>query len=260
MSKVIAITGAGLGLGRALARRFAADGDTVVLLGRTLSKVEAVATELGANAMAVQCDVCSPDSVKAAFATIAARHSKIDVLINNAAIYGPCKIADASDEHIVGTISTNLIGAMLCARSAIPMMSAAGHIINVSSESVDMPFSYLIAYQASKAGLESFSLNLQREVEPLGIRVTIVRAGQMYEEGRTFDIDPELAMAFIQANIASGVPIPNRPSTRYDSTASVVRAVIDLPADVLVQSISVQGWASGERQGSALQRLAPAEA
>ncbi|HEY8385287.1 MAG TPA: SDR family NAD(P)-dependent oxidoreductase, partial [Porticoccaceae bacterium] len=74
MSKVIVITGAGVGLGRALARRFAADGDTVVLLGRTLSKVEAVAAEIGDRAMAVGCDVASPDSVRAAFAEIAKRH------------------------------------------------------------------------------------------------------------------------------------------------------------------------------------------
>src|SRR5690606_31353654 len=74
MSKTIVITGAGVGLGRALARRFAQEGDNVVLLGRTLAKVEAAATEIGDRAMAVQCDVSDPDSVRAAFATIARRH------------------------------------------------------------------------------------------------------------------------------------------------------------------------------------------
>ena len=69
MSKVIVITGAGVGLGRALARRFAADGETVVLLGRTAAKVEAAAQEIGERAMAVACDVASPDSVRAAFAS-----------------------------------------------------------------------------------------------------------------------------------------------------------------------------------------------
>src|SRR3546814_10755116 len=95
MSKVIVITGAGIGLGRALARRFAKEGDTLVLLGRTLSKVKAVADELGAPAMAVECDVSSPESVKKAFVEIAARHPKIDVLINNAAVYEPFR----SEEH-----------------------------------------------------------------------------------------------------------------------------------------------------------------
>src|SRR3546814_15300891 len=107
MSKVIVITGAGIGLGRALARRFAKEGDTLVLLGRTLSKVKAVADELGAPAMAVECDVSSPESVKKAFVEIAARHPKIDVLINNAAVYEPFLIAEASDAKIRGMFTTN---------------------------------------------------------------------------------------------------------------------------------------------------------
>ena len=57
MSKVIVITGAGAGLGRALAHRFAADGESVVLLGRTLSKVQEVAAQIGGSAMAIECDV-----------------------------------------------------------------------------------------------------------------------------------------------------------------------------------------------------------
>ena len=67
MAKTIVITGAGDGLGRALARRFAKDGETVILLGRTLSKVQAVADEIGAPHLALECDVAQPDSVRAAF-------------------------------------------------------------------------------------------------------------------------------------------------------------------------------------------------
>lgn len=73
MGKTIVITGAGIGLGRALARRFVRDGETVVLLGRTFSKVKDLADELGDAALAVECDVGSADSVRAAFATIAAK-------------------------------------------------------------------------------------------------------------------------------------------------------------------------------------------
>ena len=80
MGKVIVITGAGSGLGRALARKFAADGDKVMLLGRTLTKLEKVAEDLGEEAMAIACDIGKPDDVRAAFARIAGRHPKIDVL------------------------------------------------------------------------------------------------------------------------------------------------------------------------------------
>ena len=205
MSRIIVITGAGVGLGRALARRFAADGESVVLLGRTAAKVEAAAREIGAGAMAVGCDVASPDSVRAAFAKIAERHPRIDVLINNAAIFEPFRIVNATDEQILNTIATNLAGPMLCARSAIPMMQRDGHIINVSSESVDMPFPHLSVYQSSKAGLERFSNSLYQELDPIGIRVSNVRAGQMFEEGKTWDVDPEVAMQFHKAALAAGI-------------------------------------------------------
>lgn len=64
MAKIIVITGAGVGLGRALARRFAADGDSVVLLGRTFEKVQAAAHEIGERALAIHCDVAAPSSVE----------------------------------------------------------------------------------------------------------------------------------------------------------------------------------------------------
>jgi NAD(P)-dependent dehydrogenase (short-subunit alcohol dehydrogenase family) len=241
LSKVIVITGAGAGLGLTLARRFAGEGDSVVLLGRTASKLDAAAAEIGDSALAVQCDVGSPASVTAAFAKIAERHPKIDVLINNAAIFQPTQIAEASDEHIVGTVTTNLIGAMLCARHALGMMGPGGHIINVSSESVEMPFAHLIAYQASKAGLERFSLSLQAEVESRGVRVTIVRCGQMYSEGKTWDIDPEAGMRFFQANIERGLNLAQRPLSHVNSVSNLFRAVIDLPPDVQVVKVQVSG-------------------
>lgn len=75
---------------------------------RTLSKVEAAAQEIGDRAMALHCDVASPDSVRAAFAAIAQRHATIDVLINNAAIFEPFQIVDATDEQILNTLATNL--------------------------------------------------------------------------------------------------------------------------------------------------------
>jgi len=240
VSKVIAITGAGAGLGRALARRFLADGEQVVLLGRTLSKVEAVAREAGAGAMALECDIASPAAVRAAFAEIAARHSKLDVLINNAVFYEPFLIEQASDEQVGRTFGSNLVGPVLCARAAIPLMGKGAHILNVSSESVGMNFPHLVAYQASKAGLERFSQGLQHELEPRGIKVTLVRAGSMYEEGKTWDVDPEAKMRFAQAAMAAGIDLRKRPLSHYRSITDVFRAVIDLPADVQVVALSLQ--------------------
>ena len=237
MSKVIVITGAGAGLGRALARRFAADGETVILLGRNAEKVEKAAAEIGERALALGCDVGSPDSVRAAFARIAERHPRIDVLINNAAVFEPFQIAEATDEQILKSVTTNLAGPILCARSAIPLMGKGSHIINVSSESVGMLFPHLVMYQSSKAGLERFAQGLHHELEPKGIRVTTVRAGQMMEAGKVWDVDPQAAMRFAQAAMAAGLNLRERPISQYTSVTNIFRAVIDLPPDLHVQTV-----------------------
>lgn len=240
MSKIIVITGAGIGLGRALARRFHQDGDTVVLLGRTLAKVQAVVDELGEErAMAVECDVGMPASVKAAFAAIAERFPKIDVLVNNAAVYEPFLIAEATDKQIMDIVTINVAGPMLCARSAIPMMDPGGHIINVSSESAGMLFPYLVVYQSSKAGLDRFSEGLYHELQPLGIRVTNVRAGMMYEEGKGPTWDPEIARRFATAAVGAGINMRERPLSHVNSVTSVFRAVLDMPPDVHMQNVYV---------------------
>ena len=239
MAKTIVITGAGDGLGRTLARRLSADGAAVILLGRTLSKVQAVADEIGSQAMAVECDVSAPDSVRQAFAAIAERHPTIDVLINNAAIYEPFLVAEASDAQILAPLLTNLAGPVYCARAVIPMMTAGGHIINVSSESVTVGFPMLSLYQSSKAGLERFSSALAHELAPAGIRVTTVRAGQMMEEGKTVSWAPEAAMRFGQACIAAGIDPRARPISHFKSVAEVFRMVIDSPPDLQVETVTL---------------------
>jgi NAD(P)-dependent dehydrogenase (short-subunit alcohol dehydrogenase family) len=242
VAKTIVITGAGVGLGRALARRFAHDGDTVILLGRTLAKVQAVADELGGAAMAVECDVTSPDSVRVAFAAIATRHPGLDVLINNAAIYEPFLIADASDEQIMTPILTNFAGPIFTARAAIPMMTRGSHIINVSSESVALNFPMLSLYQSSKAGLERFTESLRVELEPAAIRVTTVRCGPMYEEGKGSAWPTDVARRFAQACATKGIDLRSRPISHVNSVTDAFRAVVDMPTDVHLSVVAIEGW------------------
>jgi NAD(P)-dependent dehydrogenase (short-subunit alcohol dehydrogenase family) len=237
MGKVIVITGAGSGLGRALARRFAADGDQVVLLGRTLSKLEKVAKELGDRALPVACDIGAPGAVKTAFAKIAARHSKIDVLINNAAMIDYTTLAEASDEHLLGTVHTNLLGNLLCSRGAINMMGRGGHIINVSSEAVDAPYPHHVAYQATKGGIETMSRHLQDELKPQGIRVTVVRAGPMFDEDYKMQAGPEAAQRFHQACVERHIDLRAMPVARFESVMWVFRSLIDMPADMHVDTV-----------------------
>lgn len=245
MSKTIVITGAGVGLGRALAHRFASEGDNVVLLGRTLSKVEAVAKDIGERALAVACDVGSPDSVRSAFSEIAKKHSQIDVLINNAAVFEPFLLENAKDDQILSALATNLAGPMYCIRSAIPMMVRGSHIINVTSESVEVELPHLSVYQASKAGLERLTRSLHLELESKGIRATFVRAGAMYEEGKTWNANPEDQMAFGKAAMERGFNMREKALSQFTSVTDVFRALIDLPPDLHAVSICLHARKGG---------------
>jgi meso-butanediol dehydrogenase/(S,S)-butanediol dehydrogenase/diacetyl reductase len=240
MARCIAITGAGAGLGRALARRIASDGETVILLGRNRTSLETVAADLG-NAETAVCDVGSADSVRAAFAAIAKRHSNIDVLINNAAIYQPFTVREATDAQVTAALMTNFAGPIYCSRAAIPMMRKGSHIINISSESVGLPHAMFSLYQSSKAGLERFTQAMHAELEPEGIRVTMVRAGQMRgADSRSPTSDPVVARRFAEENLKRGLDFRTRPISAFESVADVLCALMHLPDDVNVPRIMLE--------------------
>lgn len=242
MGKTIVITGAGDGLGRALARRFAADGETVVLLGRTLSKVQAVADEIGAPHFAIQCDVGNPDSIRAAFAEIAERHPTIDVLINNAAIYEPFTLAEVRDDQITGQLTTNVAGPIYCARAALPLMAGGGHIINVSSESSHIKMPMLWLYAGTKTALEYMSDMWGNELAAQGVRVTVVRAGMMMDETKTGSSWPMgVSMRFATENAKVGLNLRERPISHYNSVTDAFRAVLDMPPDLHIGMVTLSG-------------------
>jgi meso-butanediol dehydrogenase / (S,S)-butanediol dehydrogenase / diacetyl reductase len=242
VAKTIVITGAGDGLGRALARRFAADGETVVLLGRTFSKVLAVAEEIGEPHLAIECDVANPDSVRAAFAKIAEHHPKIDVLINNAAIYEPFTLAEVSDEQVTSQLMINFAGPIFCSREALPLFQGSGHIINVTSESSHIKMPMLWLYAGTKTGLEFASDMWASELAADGVRVTVVRAGQMMDETKTGSNWPmDVAMRFMQENAKVGLNLRERPISHYNSVTDTFRAVLDTPADLHIGLVTLSG-------------------
>lgn len=241
MSKTIVITGAGDGLGRALARRFARDGERVILLGRTLAKVEAVANELGAPHAAVQCDVDEPASVAAAFAEVAKLAPRVDVLINNAAVFEPFTLAEMRDDQLAAHLNINLGGPILCARAALPLLSGGGHIINVSSDSVPHKMPMLWLYAGTKTALEYISEAWGRELEEQGVRVTVVQASRMFDETKTGSPWPaDVAMRFAAANARVGLDLRSAPISHYGSVTDAFRAVIDLPPDLHIASVELR--------------------
>jgi meso-butanediol dehydrogenase/(S,S)-butanediol dehydrogenase/diacetyl reductase len=240
MAKSIVITGAGSGLGRALARGFASDGNTVVILGRTRAKLDTLSAQLGPACHSVVCDVANPESVQSAFAEIAKRFSKIDVLINNAAIYQPFFVKDATDEQISTAMTTNFAGPIYCSRAVIPMLQRGGHIINISSETVQLPHAMFSLYQSTKAGLERFTEALHAELEPDGIRVTLVRAGQMMDADSKSPASGEVARRFAEENLKRGLDLRTRPISSFVSVTEVLRMLIQLPDDVNVAGMFLE--------------------
>jgi len=177
--KVAVVTGASSGSGRGIAKRFLEEGASVVMLARSKARLEETAAELGSAAVPITTDVGDPDSVRAAFSEVERRFGKLDILINNAAVYRPCAVENLSDGDILGQVSTNLLGPVYTSRAAIPLIRAAGggDIINTSSESTLHPFPMLSMYVSSKAGLEMFSKVLAQELRAEDIRVTTLIQG-----------------------------------------------------------------------------------
>nr|WP_214648167.1 SDR family oxidoreductase [Novosphingobium aerophilum] len=242
VGKTIVITGAGDGLGRALARRFARDGDKVVLLGRTFAKVQAVAEEIGDSALALPCDVADPDSVRAAFAQVAERHPKIDVLINNAGIYWPFTLAEATDQLVQDLVGINISGTVFCTREAMPLLRGGGLVINVTSESSVLKTPMMWLYASTKHAVELMSEMWAREFEPDGVRVTVVRAGQMFDETKTGAPWPvETSMRFGAAAASVGINLRERGLSHYNSVTDVFRAILDMPADTHLNLVAVNG-------------------
>ena len=242
MSKIIIITGAGDGLGRALARRFARDGETVVLLGRTLAKVQAVADELGAPHFALACDVGQPDSVRAAFAEIAKVHPRINVLINNAAIYYPAALDDVADDTVRETLDTNLAGPIYTSRAALPLLCDGGHIINVTTEAAPLRMPMRWLYAGTKQAIELMSEAWMRELADQGIRVTIAQCGQMADETKTGSTwPPELSARFHAANMAAGLNLRTRGTSHYNHVTDAFATIVNSAPDLNIAKVEIRG-------------------
>lgn len=240
MARTFVITGGGTGLGRAFARTLTADGDAVILLGRRLEKVQAVADEVGNGSFALACDISDPAAVDAAFAEIARRHPGIDGLINNAAFFRPFLVKDATGELIDAIIDTNLKGTIYCCRAASPLLGKGSIVVNVGSETVASRVAMFSLYQSSKLGLERFSRALQQELDPEGIRVTLFRTCKMFDEDYTWDVDPDVLKQFQEENARRGINQRKQPIASFQSAGAQLRWLVNLPADVQVTEVFLE--------------------
>ncbi|WP_316798813.1 3-ketoacyl-ACP reductase [Pedobacter frigidisoli] len=171
------ITGAGRGIGKAIAIALANEGVNVALVGRTQSHLDQLAEELKTYHVKVAtatADVANLDSVNSAVEKIQSELGFIDILINNAGIGKFAKFLELDPTEWQEVIQTNLIGTYFVTRAVVPQMmeKQTGDIINISSSSAFSPAAVTSAYSASKAAVNAFSTSLMQEMRKHNIRVT----------------------------------------------------------------------------------------
>jgi 3-oxoacyl-[acyl-carrier protein] reductase len=186
--QVAVITGAGRGIGAAIARELADLGASCVICGRTqapLRETAAKITSAGGKCEPITCDVTDLRSVEALARQVQERFDRTDILINNAGVGGPGgplhqMPPDAWDK----VMNTNLRGAFYCIRSFAPMMirGGGGHIINISSLAGKNALPNGATYSASKWGLNGLSYSAAEELRGHNIRVSVVCPGSVHTE------------------------------------------------------------------------------
>jgi 3-oxoacyl-[acyl-carrier protein] reductase len=197
------ITGAGKGIGKAIAIALAKEGVNVILVSRTQSDLDEVATEvnkLGVQSVALAADVSDIDSVNEAVAEALDKFKTIDILINNAGIAAFGKILEMEPQAWERIIQVNLMGTYYTTRAVLPNMIArqTGDIINISSTAGLKGNASTSAYSASKFAVLGLTESLMQEVRKHNIRVTALTpstvATEMAKDLKLTDGNPETVM------------------------------------------------------------------
>ncbi len=229
--KVAVVTGASLGIGRAVAVSFAREGASVVLASRDDDRGTATASRLqsdGGRVVFFSTDVSNEDQVGAMVDRTMQLHGRLDILVNNAGVYrqGDVEGTPLDDwEHI---LAINLTGAFLCTKRAVPAMvqNGGGVIINISSEAGVVGIKNQVAYNVSKGGLIALTRSCALDFAEKGIRVNCVCPGTtdtpLVQEAVSRATDPQAARRRLEAC---------RPLNRLGTPAEIASAVVYLASD-----------------------------
>jgi 3-oxoacyl-[acyl-carrier protein] reductase len=240
MRLVIAITGAGRGIGLATAERFAADGHYLGLNYRrsadALDEVASTARSRGGEALIAQGDVRFREDAERFISIVEERYGDIDVLVTNAGVLYSTPSHEVPAQEWEDTIATNLSGTWWCIRAALPGMvrRRTGRIITVSSELGLIGFPTYAAYSASKGGIIALTKALAKELAPLGILVNSVAPGPVVTDMLVHDT--------IEYNDATREQIPLRRFGEPEEIAAAIEFLAGPGGDFMVgQVVSPNG-------------------
>ncbi|HET9506685.1 MAG TPA: SDR family NAD(P)-dependent oxidoreductase [Gaiellaceae bacterium] len=194
--RIAVVTGASSGIGAATARALARDGWRCVLLARRRERLESLAAELESESDVEVCDVGDREAVERVAASVLGRHSRIDLLVNNAGIPGRSDFLTLEPERIEAVLRTNYLGSVWCARAFLPGLAAGSHVVNVVSVAGTVAYGPAGPYAASKHAQLAFSRSLAALLRPRGIHVHTVCPGFVETEG--FPQRSVLANAFFR--------------------------------------------------------------
>ena len=234
--KVALVTGAGTGIGRAVALAFLRDGYSVVLVGRRAEPLEAVAEESGSeHALVVPTDVGNPESVAALFTKINATFGRIDVLFNNAGVSGiGTNFEDIAFETWQNVVNTNLTGSFLCAQGAFKMMKdqlpQGGRIINNGSISAHAPRPNSASYTATKHAITGLTKSIS-----LDGRKYNIACGQIDIGNALTELSAKMTTGVLQANGEVAV----EPMMDAKEVADAVIHMAALPLSTNIQFMTI---------------------
>ena len=185
-NRVALITGAGRGIGRAIAGAFAAEGAKLALAARTRAELDETARMVenaGAETLVVLADVTDESDVKAMVEQTLARFQTIDILVNSAGIAGPVGPVQANDvSEWVRTVQVNLIGSFLCCHAVLPVMLGQdrGRIVNLSGAGATNAWRDMSAYCSSKAAVVRLTETMSLELAETNVRVNVLGPGSVH--------------------------------------------------------------------------------
>jgi NAD(P)-dependent dehydrogenase (short-subunit alcohol dehydrogenase family) len=236
--KIAVITGAGSGIGRAVALAMHARGYRLVLAGRRAQQLDqtiAMADACGGEMLPVPTDVGSPESVRALFARTAEVFGRVDVLFNNAGTSAPAvPMEELTHEQWSAVVGANLTGAFLCAQQAIRMMKTqqprGGRIINNGSVSAHVPRPHSAPYTATKHAITGLTKSIS-----LDCRAWDIACGQIDIGNAITERTEPMAVGVLQANGTTAA----EPRIDVRHVAEAVLYMAGLPLDVNVQFMTV---------------------